>query len=198
MRRLCVTAGRRCVGSVFLVFVFLVAVPSWASAPLQGILACRRITDGTARLACFDRESASIQNFARAPVAASSAPRATPARAVAEDDQPARTASPALSSSLDPRRTFGMPPEKLLEQEEAAQRVPRPLDHITAHVQSLSQAADGREIFTLDNREVWAQLVPEDLYVKPGDAVKISRAMLGSYWLALQSRRGGCKVTRLQ
>jgi hypothetical protein len=198
MRRLRVAADRLCVGSVFLAFAFLAAAPSWASGPVAGILACRRITDGTSRLACFDRESATLQNLARAPVAASTESRAAPPRAVAEPAQPPRTAAPALSSSLDPRRTFGMPPEKLLEQEEAAQRVPPPLDHITARIQSLSQAADGREIFTLDNREIWAQLVPDDLYVKPGDAVKISRAMLGSYWLALQSRRGGCKVTRLQ
>lgn len=198
MRRLRVTAGRLRAGSALLACAFVVAAPCWASGSVQDILACRGITDGAARLACFDRESATLQNLVRAPVAASSGLRATPPRAVAGHDQPARTAAAARRSSLDPQRTFGVPTEKLLEQEEAAQHVPRPLDHITAHIQSLSQAADGREIFTLDNREVWAQLAPDDLYVKPGDAVKISRAMLGSYWLALQSRRGGCKVTRLQ
>lgn len=88
---------------------------------------------------------------------------------------------------------------KILAQEEAAARLPRELDHITAHIAALGRTPDGRAVFTLDNHEVWAQLVPdEDLYAKPGDSVKISKALLGSYWLALQSRRGGCKVTRLQ
>jgi hypothetical protein len=124
--------------------------------------------------------------------------RATPSRAIEARDQPARATAPQLGSARDPRETFGIPPEKLLEQEQAAQHLPRPLDHISAHIELIAKAADGRDIFTLDNHQVWAQLVPDDLYVKPGDEVRISRAMLGSYWLALESRRGGCKVTRLR
>lgn len=88
---------------------------------------------------------------------------------------------------------------KILAQEEAAAQVPRQLDRITAHIDVVSEAADGRDIFSLDNRQVWAQLVPDgDLYVRPGDLVEISRGALGSYWLALKSRRGGCKVVRLR
>ena len=150
------------------------------------------------RLACFDRESAALANGTG--TAAPPTPRAAPSRALVAGAQTARTAAPAaLSASLDPRQTFGMPPEKLLEREEAAQRLPPALDHITARIQSVSKAADGRDIFLLDNQEIWAQLAPDDtFYVRSGDAVRISRAMLGSYWLALQSRRGGCKVTRLR
>ncbi len=36
-----------------------------------------------------------------------------------------------------------------------------------------------------------------DLYTKPGDAVRISRGWLGSYWLEAPSHHG-CKVTRLR
>ncbi len=50
---------------------------------------------------------------------------------------------------------------------------------------------------TLDNDQVWRQLVVEgDLLMKPGDAVTISRGVLGSYWLQTASKRG-CKVTRV-
>jgi hypothetical protein len=53
-------------------------------------------------------------------------------------------------------------------------------------------------VFTLDNGQVWRQISTEaDLLAKQGDAVTISRGLLGSYWLALKSKRG-CKVTRLR
>jgi hypothetical protein len=70
--------------------------------------------------------------------------------------------------------------------------------NIEAHIASLSLAANGRVVFTLDNGQVWRQLLTEgDLLAKPGDPVTISRALLGSYWLKLQSGRG-CKVSRVQ
>jgi hypothetical protein len=53
-------------------------------------------------------------------------------------------------------------------------------------------------VFTLDNDQVWRQLAAEgDLLAKEGDAVTVSRGLLGSYWLQLKSGRG-CKVTRLR
>ena len=113
--------------------------------------------------------------------------------------RPSRSGARAPGAGLDPQQTFGLAPEKILAREEAAERLPSQLDHITAHIEFVSKTADGRDVFTLDNHETWAQLVPgEDLYAKPGDVVKISRAMLGSYWLVVKSRRGGCKVTRLR
>jgi hypothetical protein len=38
----------------------LVAGPSMAADPTAALLACRKLADGTARLACFDRESAAL------------------------------------------------------------------------------------------------------------------------------------------
>jgi hypothetical protein len=69
---------------------------------------------------------------------------------------------------------------------------------IEAHLAQVAPAADGRVVFTLDNEQVWRQLVAEgELLAKQGDAVTISRGWLGSYWLQLKSGRG-CKVTRLR
>jgi hypothetical protein len=189
-----------------LMLAFAAGSLSRAAGPLDGILACRRIANRPSRLACFDRESAALGKAARAssreapePHAAASEPRGALPHGVVERNGPARSGAPAAAASLDPQQTFGLPAAKILAREEAAERLPRQLDEITARVELVSRAGDGRDVFTLDNHEVWAQLVPDDdLYVKPGDVVKISRAALGSYWLAVQSRRGGCKVTRLQ
>lgn len=198
MRACRVAGGWAGAGITALVLVFSATASSWASGPLDGILACRRIADSSSRLACFDRESAALRNPAAAAVPASSEPGAKSSHeAVARN--PAGSMAPTPAPTFSAQQTFGLPPMKILEQEEAAQRLPPQLDYIIAHIQAVSLAADGRDIFTLDNHEVWAQLVPDgELYARPGDTVKISRAMLGSYWLALKSRRGGCKVTRLQ
>ena len=194
-------AGSRAIGAgtLVLALAFLAGAPSRAAGSLDGILACRRLADGSSRLACFDRESAALAHAAHSPVAALHEPHTAPSPVAAALTQPSRGDTAARGATLDPQQTFGLAPEKILAREEAARRLPPQLDHITAHVVFVSKTADGRDVFTLDNHEAWAQLVPgEDLYAKPGDVVRISRAMLGSYWLIVQSRRGGCKVTRLR
>lgn len=170
-----------------------------ASQPLDRLLACRQIASSAVRLACFDRESAVV-----AAHGATSAGRRPPT-----SGSPAITADPGTpgaalagaaageGSVLDPVQTFGLPPGQILAREEAARRTPRPLEHIEAHIVALGSMGDGREIFTLDNHQIWAELEPDgDLYAKPGDAVEISRGWLGSYSLSLRSRRSS-KVSRL-
>lgn len=196
--------------------------PADASQPLDGLLACRKITASAPRLACFDRESAAIAEH-MATIAGPSTPTAAlpptgapaPTAAPAPTTEPAPTAAPppkpvadtpvvadagataAHSSALDPVQTFGLPEGQILAREEAIQRAPRPLDHIEAHIVGMAAIGDGRELFTLDNDQVWEELEPDgDLYAKPGETVRISRGWLGSYMLSLKSRRSS-KVTRL-
>jgi hypothetical protein len=72
------------------------------------------------------------------------------------------------------------------------------LSRIHAHVTELSRAGDGRVVFTLDNGQIWLQLLEEgDLLLKPGDAVTVSRGLFHSYMLQTPSGRG-CKVTRIR
>jgi hypothetical protein len=148
------------------------------------LLACRSLTDATERLACFDREVAAPSNKAPA-AAAVSAPAPTPA--------PAAVTPPPI----DPKKQFGLPEVTVAKQEVAAGTRAADATKIEAHIAKLSQTSDGRAIVTLDNDQVWRQLVVEgDLLMKPGDAVTISRGVLGSYWLQTASKRG-CKVTRV-
>ncbi len=196
-----------------------------AADPLAGLLACRDLTDPTARLACFDREAAALSSAprasgaaaplaatpARAPFAAGTvvaapavaAPVAAPAGPVPSVSAAVATAAPAPPAAapaapvLSPQQQFGLPERKVVEKEVAAGTRAADASKIEAHIVRVAAAADGRLLFTLDNDQVWRQLASEgELLAKPGDTVTISRGWLGSYMLQLKSGRG-CKVTRL-
>ncbi|MGH7105112.1 MAG: hypothetical protein ACREFT_01230, partial [Acetobacteraceae bacterium] len=112
------------------------------AAGLDTLLACRKIPASAARLTCFDRESAVLAAAAHIGAPSAAAPTARNA------------------PGLNPRQTFGLAPMQVVAREAAAERLPRQLDRLSAHIAALGRAADGRELFTLDNHQVWAQLVP--------------------------------------
>ena len=154
--------------------------PRWAAA----LLACRRIPHNAARLACFDRESATLAKGAAPPAV----------------DRPAVPVASAASvdPDLSPSRTFGLAPAQIAAREAAVVKLPRQLKHVTSRIVVLQRTADDRDIFTLANHQVWAQLnAGGGLFARVGDVVTISRGWLGSYLLSLPSRRS-CKVTRIR
>jgi hypothetical protein len=155
---------------------------SWGAptGSLDALLNCRSLADPAARLICFDRESAALATRGSAPSAAAVPPPAVPAV------QP------------DPQKQFGLPEKKVVAQEVAAGTRAADATQIEAHITQLAPAGDQRLVFTLDNGQVWRQLsVQGEMLAKAGDAVTISRGVLGSFWLQLKSGRG-CKVTRLR
>jgi len=169
----------------------LVAVPFARGVageePLAHLLACRALADPAARLACFDRESATLD--ARS-VVANSAQAALPAAGA----PPAVAAAPAP----DAKRQFGLPERTVMSEEVAAGRRAADAMMIEARLASVSSGANGHAVFVLDNDQVWRQLANgDDLLARPGDTVTISRAALGSYWLKTASGRG-CKVSRVR
>lgn len=64
-------------------------------------------------------------------------------------------------------------------------------------VARISSRAHGELVVTLDNGQVWAQLEPGYLSLKPGDAVEISIGALGSYVMWVPASRRASKVTRI-
>lgn len=152
-----------------------VAGPCNADESLNALFACRGIADTSARLACFDRETASLARSPAAPVS------------------PAPTAP-----VLNPEQKFGMSEGAISAKEVAAGTRAADLARIEAHITALSGSPDAPLVFTLDNGQVWKQLkVGTEMLAKVGDGVTLSRGLLGSYWLQLQSGRG-CKVTRVR
>jgi hypothetical protein len=206
---------RRTLGAVTCACLCATWIAPARASGLDTLLACRRIAASSERLACFDRESATLApagaaansasavNSAPAANSAGAAPAAGAAysaSAAAEHAAPRPATAPTAPAAarLSPQQAFGMAPLQVLAREQAATRAPPPLDRLAAHIIALGTAADGREIFTLDNDQVWSQLEPDaDLGARRGDAVTISRGWLGSYWLSLKSRHG-CKVMRMR
>lgn len=90
-----------------------------------------------------------------------------------------------------------MPPRDVAAAEIAAGVRTPDLNKVQASIVAIGFAANGRLLFTLDNGQVWRQLVREgELLAKVGDSVTISRGLLGSFWLQGAAGRG-CKVSRV-
>jgi hypothetical protein len=181
--------------------VLMAALAPCHADPVSSVLACREIADGAQRLACYDRETAALAPPPRAAVAApalSAAPPVTVAAPVTAAP-PVAAATPAIPAPVgqeEAKQNFGLPESKIVAKEVAAGARPADVTRIEAHITALS-LTNGRAVFTLDNGQVWRQLLSEgDLLAKPGDGVTISRGLLHSYWLALKSGRG-CKVARI-
>jgi hypothetical protein len=159
-----------CVGSAVLACTLICG--AYAAQPLSGLMACRMLTDDAARLACFDRESATLAGSA--------------------------TTAPQVAPALNAKQQFGLPEHAVVQKEIAAGTRPSAVNTIEARVEQLSQTSDGRNVVTLDNQQVWRQLTADrDLLLKPGETVTISRGVLGSFWLETKQGRG-TKVTRVR
>jgi hypothetical protein len=164
-----------------------------AGGTLPELLACRDVADASARLACFDREAAALAS----PAAASpGSPAAGVAPVVAAPPAPPAVVQPPTPPP-DPKQQFGLPEKEVARQEVAAGARAPDVEKIQARVVGLALTGDGRTVVTLDNDQVWRQLSADtDLFLKLGDNVTVSRAFLGSYWLATPTKRGS-KVTRV-
>jgi hypothetical protein len=158
--------------SPLLLVCLVCAPPCMAAEPLEGVLACRAITDSAARLACFDRETAALAGAPASSAIAAPVPGA--------------------------QQSFGVRGSAIAATEEATGGRPAELAKLESHIVALALTGNGRTLFTLDNTQVWKQLESDgDVLARLGDSATISRGALGSYWLQLKSGRG-CKVTRVR
>ena len=107
----------------------------------------------------------------------------------------------AAVSSLTPEQTFGLTAEGIRKLEAAqgnksAQM--QPPKALAAHIASVARNAAGRDVFTLDNGQVWRQSETRSTFeAHAGDAVVISSRALGSFWLST-STHNGTRVERLR
>jgi hypothetical protein len=151
--------------------------PAWAATPaLTAIQSCAKVTDDKARLACFDRQVA-VLNAAEAH-SADSGGGAVPAAG--------GSSIAAAGPKLTPEQKIGLPRAKVDKLEAAAGTVPEPpLAAFSAGIRSVNIDAGQRQVFVLDNDQVWRQSETKPGFsVRPGDTVRISRGALGSFWLS--------------
>ncbi|MGP8229051.1 MAG: hypothetical protein ACLQUM_06805 [Steroidobacteraceae bacterium] len=172
------------------------AAPLHAQSLADQLKQCAAQADDAQRLNCYDR-------IARPPApatAGAAAPRSAPATippTAAVPSAPAPIpapgeAAPAAAPNSN-AAAFGISNGPL-----AAKRQTQSLKSISAVVATVTTRPRGELVVTLDNGQVWQQLMAVDYFpLEPGDTVEISSGALGSYVLSAPSKRS-TKVTRIR
>ena len=139
---------------------------------VDNLFACRDEEDATARLACFDRAIAVMQQA-----------EADRDLIIADREQVREARRGLFGFSLPKIRLFGGS-DKNGERIEEVKEIEEPLA-------SFGSTAMGRASFTLQGGARWVQTdnVPVLGHPKPGDVVRIEQAALGSYKANIDGRR---------
>jgi hypothetical protein len=134
------------------------------AAALQGLLDCRKVTEDTARLACYD-SAAGVMDQAEAK-----------GDIVVVDREQARTVR---------RQGFGfsLPSLSIFDRGEK----PEDLSRVAVKILAASRDGNGKWAITVEGDQVWRQIDPGDFSVDPraGMTANIRRASLGSYIMSV-------------
>lgn len=139
---------------------------------VQRLMACRAITAADQRLACYDRETAAMNQAIQTK------------DLVMVDKEKARAAGRSLFGFSIPNfgGLFGTNGE---------------ISQIEATIKSTSHNSDGGWVITLDDGSVWTQTDDwPGLDARAGKKVIVKRGVLGSYWLSMPGQNG-IKVKRI-
>jgi len=158
-----------------LMLAAVLTVPALAAPPasvkaegraqmLQSLIDCRKITDNTQRLACFDQAAAAMdQAEAKGDI-------------VVVDREQARKVR---------RQAFGfsLPSLSLFERGEK----PEEIDTMQGKIAAARQNSAGKWVIRLEDGAVWTQVDTNEVPNAPqaGDPVTIRKAAMGSYMLSL-------------
>lgn len=148
----------------------------------DSVTACLAEQNDTSRLVCFDREVRRASQ--RAPVVAPVQTEAARTAASPPVVAPLRQED-VRSASTD---EFGLSPEMLQRRNQQRNQASPPVEELVARVTKVSKRVHGEIVLELDNGQVWAQ--PErkaNVFIRPGDEVRITRGSMGSYFLAAES-----------
>lgn len=143
------------------------------AAVLQAVVDCRRITDTTARLACFDAAAAKLDEA-----------EASGQVVVIDKEQARQVRREVFGLQLPSLDLFARAPASGAAAQSEA------VDRIAATVKTAARQADGRWMFELDTGAVWTQLLPEELAIDPhvGSKVEIRQGALGSFLMKVDGQ----------
>lgn len=151
-------------------------LPASAQDVPSALERCAAIGDDHARLSCYDGLAAGFKH-ATAPASQPAPQAAVPPPVAAPLPAPAMAAKTA---------DFGA---DTIRKDEPAQAAPDEVDEVKGTVTQVVFSSRDRFTVTLDNGQVWRQLDADTTarapFHKSGDAVTISRGVLGSYNLTL-------------
>ena len=176
---------RHRVGLTLAAALGLVAAPALAQPPskpeggpriVQKLVDCRKLTEDSARLACYDKAAASLdQAEAKGDI-------------VVVDREQARKVR---------RQAFGfsLPSISLFEKGETQEE----LENVTGEVAVASVSGAGKWTIRLKDGAVWVQIDNNELHrtPKPGNPVKIRQAAMGSFLMSINNG-GAFRVRRVE
>jgi hypothetical protein len=142
-------------------------------AQVQRLMDCRALSEASQRLACFDRESASMATAIQTK------------NLVFVDREKARAAKRSLFgfSIPDFGGLFGGGDDEVKQ--------------IDSTIRSAGHNAEGGLLITLADGSVWSQTDDyQGLDPRPGEKVTVKRGTLGSFWLSIPGQ-SGIKVKRV-
>jgi hypothetical protein len=173
-------------------FAALVLGHAWAAAAAPaptGFESCGQIGADKERLACFDHELAlQKERKQTAAPAAATAPASAAAPVVARSTPPPQ--------ELTPEQAMGLSPGKILQIEGSTSATK--LNKLSAKIEGVSTNSSGREMFRLENGQVWSQVEPDSNFkVQPGDTVVITRGALDSFFMSANTHMN-TRVRRAQ
>ncbi|OYQ35924.1 hypothetical protein CHU95_06600 [Niveispirillum lacus] len=164
----------------------ILAAPASLTLPVlaagqDDVLKCLGILDNGARLACYDRTVPALRN----------SPPGAPAA-------PAAPTAPAVLPPVAKEQSFGA--ERITDKSNPAVAArPQEAEAITAKLVSISQQTIDRYSFTLDNGQIWTQVVARSIAnAKPGKMVKIEKGIVGSFTMTIDGVSGIIKVRRVK
>jgi hypothetical protein len=167
----------------------LVLGHAWAAAQAAptGFESCGPVSDDKERLACFDHELA-LQKGRKQTVASATAPASAGAPVVARSTPP--------PAELTPEQAMGLTPAKILQIQGGTSATK--LNKLSVKVEGVSTNSTGREVFRLENGQVWSQVEPDSNFqVQPGDTVVLTRGALDSFFMSANSHMN-TRVRRAQ
>jgi hypothetical protein len=161
------------VGWLFAVtIVATIVTPAQAAPPppapppqaVQATIDCRKLTDDSARLACYDK---AVDALGQA---------LSQGQVVAVDHAQVQAVR---------RQAFGFTLPSLSFLDRGAR--PEEINEVTLTIESASQGGDGKWIIVLEGGQVWRQIDTGEFShdPKPGAKATIKKAMLGSYMMTI-------------
>ena len=189
------------------------AVAVRAADPSDGMRACRGLSDGAARLACYDSVPVAAPAAVPAPVATQPAVVVVPATAAAT---PAAARTPTVPVAAGPAPAVAAPaapvaaaPAAPVAAAPAARSADSQFgleDRRAAAVQEVSSSIAGlfegwgpATKFRLDNGQVWQITDGSSAsYYLRSPNVKVARAALGSFRLEIEGARQAPRVRRVE
>jgi hypothetical protein len=166
------------------------------------LMTCVSEPDDTRRLKCFDEAVARMRRASGEPTptppgasvaaaaASGAAPAVTSAAAGAGAASPATAPPPGTPRMVHPEEEFGLRGDLKAEKTGA-------LSELVSTVREVRAKPYGELVVTLANQQVWAEIAPSKIKLKPGDTVKIEAGALRSFILVAPNGRSS-KVTRVR